>query len=335
MKVYDPNEQDPERINYPDLPHRNEGVWIVAIIGFGVLMAALALAMLFFRPASAHSFYSGECCSSVCSKVGEVVDCEVRQRDNAAPLLSTPNVGGSSMGKPIAIQFSEKRKWGRLTPIKFVRNDFTSGGQKRPIWLFRCDCGVDVETRAYSVISGTTLSCGCHAIDAGRAASTTHGATIGGHTPEYKTWRNMLTRGRNPNIDNAEHYVLKGVTVAEEWLPGGDGKGFERFLAHIGPKPSNEHSLDRIDNDSNYEPGNVRWASPKEQMANRSDNRLIPYKGEMVPLTVAARLEGMKPGVLRDRIFKLKWPEHRWFEGRARAEYGKGKHSRPGVKARS
>lgn len=302
---------------------------IIESIGYFMLGLVIAGILFLAMEVVVYSWYD------VCGNDGEMVNYEVGQRANAAPLLSTPNVGGSSMGTPIAIQFSEKRKWGRLTPIKFIRDDFTAGGKRQPVWLFRCQCGNDHEARAYSVISGGTKSCGCWNIETARTSHLSHGATMGGFTPEYKTWRNMLTRGRNPNINHAEHYVLKGVTVAEEWLPGGDGKGFERFLAHVGPKPSRKHSLDRIDNDGNYEPGNVRWASQKEQMANRSDNRLIPYKGEMVALSVVAQQEGMRPQMLRDRIFKLKWPEHRWFEGRARAEFGKGKHSRPGVKARS
>lgn len=237
------------------------------------------------------------------------------------------------MAADVATKLFSKNKWNCLTPIKFTRTHTTSGGSKKPVWLFKCDCGASCEIVAYSVISGGTKSCGCLLKN---PKITKHGAArLGKLTPEYRSYRNILTRGRNPKIVHAEHYVLKGVVVAEEWLPGGDGKGFERFLAHIGPRPSKRHSVDRIDNDGNYEPGNVRWASQKEQMANRSDNRLIPYKGEMVPLTVAARLERMKPGVLRDRIFKLKWPEHRWFEGRARAEFGRGKSSRPGVKPRS
>ena len=80
----------------------------------------------------------------------------------------------------------------------------------------------------------------------------------------------MLTRARNPNIKCAARYVLRGITVASEWLPGGDGGGFDRFLAHVGLRPSERHSLDRIDNDAGYMPGNVRWATQAEQVRNRA-----------------------------------------------------------------
>lgn len=83
----------------------------------------------------------------------------------------------------------------------------------------------------------------------------------------------MLTRARNPNIWCASRYVLRGITVAPEWLPGGDGHGYERFLAHVGPRPSEKHSLDRIDNDAGYVPGNVRWATQAEQVRNRAVSR--------------------------------------------------------------
>ena len=105
--------------------------------------------------------------------------------------------------------------------------------------------------------------------------STRHGAAAGGvKTPEYRAWRHMLTRGRNPNATRADRYVLRGITVCDEWLPGGDGRGFDRFLAHVGNKPSPKHSLDRIDNDVGYRPGNVRWATQSEQMRNTSRRRL-------------------------------------------------------------
>jgi len=118
----------------------------------------------------------------------------------------------------------------------------------------------------------------------------------------------MLTRATNPNISHAHRYSGRGITVAAEWDYGGDGKGFERFVAHIGPKPTPKHSVDRIDNDGNYEPGNVRWATTPEQAANRSRTRMVPFEGSLIPLTIAAERVGIKASIIVQRIDKLGWP---------------------------
>lgn len=87
-------------------------------------------------------------------------------------------------------------------------------------------------------------------------------------TPEYLAWRNMRTRCFNPRIQQWADYGGRGITVCERWLT------FENFYADMGLRPSPRHSLDRLDNDGNYEPGNVRWATREEQQQNRSDNVL-------------------------------------------------------------
>lgn len=157
-----------------------------------------------------------------------------------------------------------------------------------------------------------------------------HGGASGAHSLTYKSWRNMLTRGRNKKIVNASRYVERGITVCAEWLPGGDGNGFARFRDHIGERPSPKHSLDRIDNDKGYEPGNVRWATAREQVLNFSRNRFVTYQGERMPLSLAAERAGFDPRIIRDRM-RLGWPEDKLFTPRARAEFGRGAKSRPGV----
>lgn len=164
-------------------------------------------------------------------------------------------------------------RFGRLVIGWLEYVHVTPGGKKKPMMLCHCDCGNAHVASLYDIRSGRTSSCGCLQAEKTIERSTTHGASAGGETPEYSAWRNMLTRGRNPNAKRADRYVLRGITVCDEWLPGGDGKGFDRFLAHVGSKPSPKHSLDRIDNDSGYRPGNVRWATQSEQMRNTSRRR--------------------------------------------------------------
>lgn len=210
-----------------------------------------------------------------------------------------------TMGKPLDVA---GKTFGRLTAVRHSHDEYTSGGKIRPVWVFSCSCGNTHVGRVYSVTAGSTKSCGCLSRESTITRHTRHGCAAGHNlTPEYRTWRNMLTRGRNPNIRNAERYVLRGITVAAEWLPGGDDLGFERFLAHVGLKPSPAHSLDRIDNDRGYEPGNVRWATQQDQVLNRAMTKRFWVNGESLTLSEIERRYGIRQHALRDRLFKLGW----------------------------
>ena len=83
------------------------------------------------------------------------------------------------------------------------------------------------------------------------------------NTPEYRTWAGMKNRCLNPNNPRYKSYGGRGISVCSEWI-----ESFSAFLSHVGLKPSPLHSIDRINNDGNYEPGNVRWATAKEQARN-------------------------------------------------------------------
>lgn len=84
------------------------------------------------------------------------------------------------------------------------------------------------------------------------------------YTPEYRTWTHMKVRCYNKNYESFSNYGGRGIKVCDEWL-----NDFVAFFNHVGKKPSPQHTLDRIDNDGNYEPGNVRWATKSEQQMNR------------------------------------------------------------------
>ena len=132
-------------------------------------------------------------------------------------------------------------------------------------WVCRCDCGTIREIPSSRLRSRKSESCGCMASE----RMTTHGKH---GTPEYKVWADMKRRCRptdNADKHHIEHHYLKGIRVCERW------QSFENFIADMGERPTEKHSIDRIDNDGNYEPSNCRWATKYEQTHNRSCSKKV------------------------------------------------------------
>jgi hypothetical protein len=125
------------------------------------------------------------------------------------------------------------------------------------------------------------------------------------NTREFATWRRMINRCHNPNAHNYKHYGGRGICVAECWR---GPSGFESFFAHVGPRPSPKHSIDRIDNNGNYEPGNVRWATQREQNNNSGRTCRIRILDEELPLTRWAERMGVAPALIRVRL-RRGWSE--------------------------
>lgn len=129
----------------------------------------------------------------------------------------------------------------------------------------RCDCGVEKTINASHVRSSHTKSCGCLAYEISKTKNVTHGATKSYKaTSEYRAWRNLLTRCNAKKGRYFEDYVMRGITVYDLWK-----KDFQAFISFIGLKPAPEYTLERIDNDKGYFPGNVKWALRGDQSSNR------------------------------------------------------------------
>ncbi len=109
------------------------------------------------------------------------------------------------------------------------------------------------------------------------------------YTSEHKTWAGMKARCLNPNNKFWPNYGGRGITVCDRWL-----NSFEAFYEDMGPKPSPKHSIDRIDVNGNYEPGNVRWATDSEQMQNVRHNVRVTFQGDDVVLIEACRRAGIE-----------------------------------------
>lgn len=164
-------------------------------------------------------------------------------------------------------------------------------------WRCQCDCGGTKVASGIQLRKGLTRSCGC-LIAARAAANTRHGHSSGGaSTPEYRTWVSMRSRCRNPNTTHFSFYGGRGIRVCPEW-----DASFEAFLRDVGPRPSDDHSLDRIDNDRGYEPGNVRWAPSAIQNRNKRSFNFYEYEGDMLTMPQIADRTGIPLDRLRYRI---------------------------------
>lgn len=175
------------------------------------------------------------------------------------------------------------------------------------VWLMQCDCGNTSAVMNINLWNGTTLSCGCLSRENTSRRSKTHGMT---NTQLYSVRNGIIDRCTNPGCDSYADYGGRGITICDEWR-----HDFQAFYDHVSGLPhcgEKGYSLDRIDNDGNYEPGNVRFATQSEQNRNQRTNRLITYKGETKCLTEWALELQVGRGMLDCRL-RAGWSIERAF----------------------
>lgn len=185
--------------------------------------------------------------------------------------------------------------FGRLTVKARAPNKGRYGA-----WFCVCECGAETRVITAALRSGNTRSCGCLAreMSAARVKSVvTHGHTTGGEMhPLYRRWREMRQRCNNPNAPSFKDYGGRGLKVADRW------QDFVAFLEDMGPGFQPGLTLERINNDRGYEPGNVRWATYAEQSANRRNNVLYETpEGDVVVQSEAARRLGVTSMAVKRR----------------------------------
>lgn len=164
------------------------------------------------------------------------------------------------------------------------------GGRAR--WLCNCECGNASVVSADKLSTGHTTSCGCARVTVGRAR-TKHGQSKTG--AEYRVWAGMIQRCTNPNNGCFANYGGRGIYVDEAWM------SYETFVRDVGPRPPGKQ-LDRIDNDGPYAPGNVRWATPKENSNNRRVARRYRWRGRAYSLSELGREIGLTPSGIWRRL---------------------------------
>lgn len=176
---------------------------------------------------------------------------------------------------------------------------------RRTRFLCLCSCGTEKSIRAAHIIDGLIVSCGCQKRELLRLARTVHGCANRNHpTPEYRAWRHMIRRCTAPTEKGFKNHGGRGITVCTRWMTD-----FSAFLADMGARPSSKHSIDRIDNNGNYEPSNCRWATSLQQNRNRRNTAWLEVRGVRKPLTQWADEKGLTRVALYSRLERGWSPE--------------------------
>ena len=178
-------------------------------------------------------------------------------------------------------------KFGLLTVVKKDGYGLL-GGHSRTMWLCECECGNKKRIFSVYLIKGYSKSCGCHIEHKGVSK-------ISG----YSSWKSIKTRCYNSNNHKYPDYGGRGIKMCDRWF-----NSFKYFMEDMGEKPSNLHTIERINNDGNYEKSNCKWALPIEQSRNKRNSRWITYKGASHIMAEWARIFKVNGSTLQERLDK-------------------------------
>jgi hypothetical protein len=221
----------------------------------------------------------------------------------------TSPVAGESADK---LRTPARRHWRgyKDAPVgqRFGRWTVTGLGTKRGVhyvWALACDCGRSFERQAESITCGKSTQCHvCQAQDAAASRALPTPSRVGGkQRPEYKVYAAMLARCFDPTNKYFYRYGGRGIGVCDAWR-----ESFHAFYADVGPRPGPGYSIERVDNDGEYEPGNIRWATAKEQARNTRRNRWLTVDGRTECVAAWAEEMGVRPQLIFKRL-AMGWSE--------------------------
>lgn len=186
------------------------------------------------------------------------------------------------------------QRFGRLVAMKPAGHD----KGKRLTWECRCDCGKMTVVPGHTLRDGRTVSCGCYRDEKIGDRARTHGMRS---VPLYRTWKGISQRCYNPALKHYARWGGRGIGMHKPWRDS-----FIAFFDYVSQLPHYGeigYSIDRIDNDGNYEPGNIRWATRIEQNRNTRKNHLITFDGETKCVTEWSESTGISAIVIFSRLY--------------------------------
>lgn len=182
--------------------------------------------------------------------------------------------------------------YGRLTVVSYAGKRGVQGSR---VWNCRCECGTELVCYASNLRTGDTRSCGCWQQENLPNIRLKHGGCRKvGRLPEHNVFVLARQRCINPKLKSYRHYGGRGIEFRFT--------SFEHFMDAVGPRPSPRHSLDRIDNEGHYEPGNVRWATTEQQANNKRNSVWVSYGGRSLTVAELATETGVPRFTLRRRL---------------------------------
>ena len=195
------------------------------------------------------------------------------------------------MGKPFIDRTGQR--YGRLTATQYLGK---LPGKAKNYWQCQCDCGTLIEVTTSNLSTGHTQSCGCvhtEEMESRRIYPKEVAA-------EYGIWRGIKQRAGTQTGKNATSY--RHVQMDPTWR-----ESFDRFYIDMGPRPSKNHSIERIDCSKGYEPSNCIWATSEVQANNRSTNHVIEFNGESLTIAQWAKRTGIKKHTIHARVTRYGW----------------------------
>lgn len=220
-------------------------------------------------------------CVCQCGTVGEFINSDMR----------SGNTGSCGCTKrPVQIQ--PGTVFGKLTAVRAGERLPLKDGYTQATTYCTCSCGGSRTVRNTKLRCGDISSCGCQVKDRGGESG----------KPEYCAWIGMISRCHNPLDPRYRNYGGRGIAVCDQWRDS-----YEAFLAHVQRRPSSEYSIDRIDNDKGYEPGNVKWSTTREQNNNKRSNRLISFNNLTLTQAQWSAMLGIKVVTLSARLRRFHW----------------------------